>query len=245
MTDRILEIGQAGLESTDQKVRKMMESIVNSQVPGFKESGVIVRGFPLELEAAQQKLDPVKPQVEGSYISDVQGALIKTNSPLDLALAGDGYFVIAGPWGDGYTRDGRFQLDRDGRLVTIAGNYPVMGKSGPIVVTPGAEVEFTQSGEIKVDKVVIDQLQVVVPEGKSVLETLNGAIFKRKDPYSVLQEVEVPRVIQGYIESSNVNEVEKMMEMILLERTYNFDTKLVSNRDAMLSRAMELGKPTQ
>ncbi|MGB9613799.1 MAG: hypothetical protein ACPL4K_06495, partial [Candidatus Margulisiibacteriota bacterium] len=76
MTDRILEIGQSGLESTDQRVRKLMDNLVNAEVPGYKKSEAVVRGFPLELEAATQRLSAVKPQVEGSFYSNIQGALI-------------------------------------------------------------------------------------------------------------------------------------------------------------------------
>lgn len=245
MTDRILEIGEAGLESTDQRVRKLMDNLVNAEVPGYKKSEVVIRGFPLELEVASQKVNALKPQVEGSFYSNIQGALIKTGSKLDLALGADGYFVVAGPWGEGYTRDGRFQLDKDGRVLTVAGNFPVMGKGGPIVVSPGAEVEFTQEGEIKVDKVTVDRIRVVVPEQKTGLESLSGSIFKKKDAYSVLQEVDNPRVIQGYVEASNVNVIDQMMEMILLERIYNINSKLISARDANLTRALELGRPTQ
>ena len=96
MSDRILEIGEAGLETTDQRVRKLMDNLVNSEVPGYKKSDTVVRGFPLELEAAQQRLSSVKPQTEGTFYSNLQGALIKTDGKLDLALASDGYFVLAG-----------------------------------------------------------------------------------------------------------------------------------------------------
>lgn len=245
MTDRILEIGEAGLESTDQKVRKLMDNMVNSEVPGYKKSEAVVRSFPLVLEEASRKIAPEKPQVEGSFYSHIQGALIKTDNKLDLALGGDGYFVVAGPWGEGYTRDGRFRLDNEGRLLSVAGNFPVLGKMGPIVVTPGAEVEFTQDGKVKVDKVEVDQVRVVMPEQKDALESLNGSIFQRKDPRIVLQEIENPRIIQGYVETSNVNVIDQMMEMIYLERTYNLDAKIIATRDANLSRALELGRPTQ
>ncbi len=243
MADRILEIGEAGLESTDQRVKKLMDNMVNAEVPGYKKSEAVVRSFPLELEAASQRINSMKPQVEGSFYSSIQGALVKTDSQLDLALGTEGFFVLQGPWGEGYTRDGRFHLDKDGRLLSVSGNFPVIGQSGPIVVTPGAVVEFTQDGEIKVDDEIVDRIQVLKPEIKEELESLNGSIFKKKDVSAVLVEVENPRVIQGYVEASNVNIIDQMMEMIYLERIYNINAKLIQGRDGNLARAMELGRP--
>jgi flagellar basal-body rod protein FlgF len=240
-----LEIGEAGLESTDERVRKLMDNMVNAEVPGYKKSEAVIRGFPLELESAEQRLSSVKPQVEGSHFSNLAGALVKTGGKLDVALGSDGFFVISGPWGEGYTRDGRFKLDKDGRVITLAGDYPVLGQSGPLVVTPGADVEITQAGELRVDQVVVDHLRVVNPEKTEDLSPLSGSVFKRSESASVLREVENPRVIQGYVESSNVNVIDQMMEMMMVERTYNLNAKIVSTRDANLARAMELGRPTQ
>ncbi|MFC1570940.1 flagellar hook-basal body protein [Candidatus Margulisiibacteriota bacterium] len=245
MNDRILDIGEAGLETSDEKVRKLMDNLVNAEVPGYKKSEVVVRGFPLELEAAERRLSSVTPRVEGTFYNNIQGALIKTDNKLDLALAADGFFVVAGPWGEGYTRDGRFRLDSEGRLLTVAGNFPVMGQSGPVVVSPGAEVAFTQAGEIIVDGINVDNIRVVKPEAQGSFDSLNGSIFKKKDAYTVLLEVESPRVIQGYIEASNVNIVDQMMEMIYLERIYNINAKMIQTRDTSLARAMELGRANQ
>jgi len=241
MTDQIFEIGAAGLETTDQRVRKLMDNIVNSEVPGYQKGDVVVRGFPLQLDASIQKRSSIKPQVEGSFYSDLHGALVKTDNKLDLALSDNGYFIVSGPWGEGYTRDGRFRLDSDGRLLSVAGNYMVMGQGGPIVVTPGADVEFTQQGEVKVDGVVVDKIRVVLPEQKEALEPMSGSIFKKTSPTSVMQDVDNPRLIQGYVESSNSNIVDEMMEMIILEREYSLNSKIISTRDANLTRALQMG----
>jgi flagellar basal-body rod protein FlgF len=245
MNDRIFEIGGAGLESTDERVRKLMDNVVNAEVPGYQQSEAVITGFPLELDKANQKLSSVKPQAEGTFYSHIQGGLVKTNGKLDLALASDGYFVIAGSWGEGYTRDGRFRLDKDGKILTVAGNFPVLGRSGPLVVAPGAEVEFSQAGEMKVDGVVVDSIRVVKPERQDEFDSLNGSIFKKNDNYAVVQEVDSPRVIQGYVETSNVNVVDQMMEMIVMERTYSLDTKVIQTRDSNLAKALTLSQPAQ
>jgi flagellar basal-body rod protein FlgF len=245
MTDRIFEIGEAGLESSDQKVRKLMDNMVNSRVPGYKKSDVVVRSFPLELQSATQRISAMKPQVEGSFYSNIQGALIKTDGKLDFAIGDEGYFVLSAPWGDAYTRDGRFHLDSEGRIVSVAGNLPLMGRQGPIILPFGSEVEVTQSGAVIVDGTEIDRILVVTPENREALESINGSVFKKKDLYSVMSENENPRVIQGYVEASNVKVIDQMMEMIYLERMYNLNTKMLQTRDANLARSMELGRPTQ
>ncbi len=242
MTDRIFEIGKAGLDSADQRVRKLMDNMVSARVPGYKKAEVVTRGFPLELEAASQRISAMKPQVETSYINTQPGALIKTDGKLDLALGCDGYFVLSAPWGDGYTRDGRFQLDRDGRMLSVAGNLPVQGEAGPIILSAGSQVEFTQSGEIMIDGVMVDRLRIVKPELKNSLDTVNGSLFKKTDPYSVMLDVENPRVIQGYVESSNVSVIDLMMEMMELEKTYSLNTQVIKSRSEALARGNELGR---
>jgi flagellar basal-body rod protein FlgG len=240
-----LEIGSAGLESSDQKVRKLMDNMVNSEVPGYKKSDAVVRAFPLELAAANQRIGAMRPQVEGSYHSDLPGALIKTNGALDLALGSEGYFILSGPWGEGYTRDGRFRLDRDGRLLSVSGNFPVLGQHGQVVIPEGAEVSIDQNGVIKADGVEIDRLRIAKTENNKDLVSLNGSLFRKQDPQATFEEVEAPRIVQGYIEASNVNIVDQMMEMITLERLYTVNSKVIQARDTSLAKAMELGKPSQ
>lgn len=245
MTDRIFEIGEAGLESSDQKVRRLMDNMAGSEVAGFKQADVTVRGFPLELEGAIRRLSALKPRAESTYYNQSQGALTRTNGKLDMALGSDGYFVVAGSWGEGYTRDGRFRLDKDGRMLMVAGNFPVLGENGPIVIPQGAEVEVSQIGEIKVDNVVVDRVRVVTTEDPNGLVSLNGSIFKQNNSSVVMVDVAEPRVIQGYVESSNINIVDEMTEMMYLERLYSVNSKIIQTRGDMLTKAMELGRATQ
>jgi len=242
VNDPILRIGEAGLETTDEKVKALMSRMVNAQTPGFKSSDVAIRSFPVELEAAQQKLQSQKPQIDGTFYNHLQGSLIRTGGPTDLALGAEGFFVILGEWGEGYTRDGRFTRDAEGKLVTTVGNYPVLGQSGPIFIPPGSDINISENGEIRIDGQLLDVLRVVNFPNKQELESLNGSIFRDPGNRMLLTEVVAPRIVQGYIEASNVNIVDEMMQLIYLNRIYNLDTKIVSTRDTTLSRAIEMGK---
>lgn len=245
MTDRIFNIGEAGIEAADERVKSMMSNIVNAQTPGFKRTDVIQRGFPLELEAANRRLETMKPKVESPYYDFKGGALVRTGSPTDIAIGGDGFFVIMAPWGDGYTRDGRFMMDREGKIVSVSGGYPLVGERGPIVLPPGSNPEISNAGEIKVNDVVVDRIKVVnVPDAKA-FESVSGSVFRISDPTIKIDDLPTPTLIQGYVESSNVSSVDEMMNMVIISRLYGINVKLVQARDGNLSRAVEMGRPTQ
>ena len=183
----------------------------------------------------------MEPKVQGAFRSQAAGTLVQTGGSTDLAIGGDGYFVVETPWGEGYTRDGRFTLDAEGRLVTVAGNYPLLGQSGPIVIIPGARVEFSQTGDVRVDDQVVEKVRVVNFENPAKLEAVSGSLFRNLGE-AELKEVQYPRIIQGYVEASNVNIIQEMMELIYLSRAYNINTKMISTRDGLLTRTLEMGK---
>jgi len=252
MSDNILSIGQAGLETSDARVKAMMNNIVNAQTPGFRKSDVSIKSFPMMLDQAESDLESrtssraMLPKVNGVYKNQSHGPLFKTGGATDAAIGGDGYFVLQGPEGEIFTRDGRFTLDQDGKLISVSGNYPVLGKSGPIMIIPGSKLELAQNGSVLVDDVETDRLRVVLFSEPKKLESINNTFYRIPPAQNnVYIEDENPRVIQGYIEASNVSVMDEMMEMIYLSRIYGVDTKVVQARDAALAKAMELGRPAQ
>jgi flagellar basal body rod protein FlgG len=245
LTDRIFNIGGSGIEAADERVKSLMNNMVNAETPGFKKSDVVQSSFPMELEAAERRVGTMRPRIDTAYYDHAPGALIRTGSPTDMAIGGDGFFVIQTPWGEGYTRDGRFALNKEGQLVSTSGGHLVLGSRGPIVVPPGSRLEISSSGEIKVDGNYVDSVRVVDVVDKNVLESVSGSVFRAKATAGVVREIEGPRIIQGYVESSNVSMVDEMMNLVMISRLYGVNTKLIQTRDANLSRALEMGRPTQ
>ena len=245
MTDRIFKIGESGIEAADERVKSLMNNMVNAETPGFKKSDVVQTSFPMELAAAENRISSMRPRVESAYFDHAPGALIRTANPTDVAIGGNGFFVLQTPWGESFTRDGRFALNRSGELVSATGGHLVMGTRGPIAVPPGAGVEISNSGDVKVDEVVVDRLRVVNVPDKNALESVSGSVFKLRNANAEVFEVDVPNVLQGYIESSNVSMVDEMMNLVMVSRLYTVNTKLIQTRDGNLGRAVEMGRPAQ
>jgi flagellar basal body rod protein FlgG len=242
--DKILEVGGAGIEGADAKVKALMNNMVNSETPGYRKSDIVIKSFPTYLEAAQKRSSTQVPQIEGTYYNQTPGTLLRTGNKTDLAIGGEGFFVVETPQGEGYTRDGRFVLNRDGNLVTTAGNYPVKGISGPIVVNPGDEVEFSGDGKMRVNGVETGTIKVVKFEDLTALTPVTGSLFKASDQ-AQMEINQTPRIVSGYVEASNVNIIQEMMNLIYLSRVYGIDSKIVSNRETMMTKAITLGQPSQ
>ncbi len=164
-----------------------------------------------------------------------QGPLEKSDNPLDIAISGRGFFVIETENGNCYTRDGNFKLNEDNELVTKLG-YRVLGESNPIQVT-GGEVVVRDTGEVIVDGSVVDRLQVVDFEEPYNLRR-NGYGYFVPEDNAPGQPVEDIRLMQGYIEGSNVNVIKEMVEMIELNRVYDMLQRAVVTQDETLKMAV-------
>ena len=173
-----------------------------------------------------------------------QGSLRATNSSFDLAIQGKGYFQIQLPDGDvGYTRDGTFQLDSSGALVTHDG-YPVLpGVQVPpdsvdISINATGEVLVKQDGDATPTNVGVVQLAMFPNEGGLNAEGNNFYTATAASGAASLVnpgEGGAGSVLQGFIEASNVNAVEEIAEMIRAQRAYDMNSKVIQTADQMMA----------
>jgi flagellar basal-body rod protein FlgG len=178
-----------------------------------------------------------------------QGNVQKTDNSLDIAFQGNGFFQILLPDGTtGYTRDGSFQKDNQGQIVTADG-FPLspaitipadalsmsIGQDGTVTVTQTGSATATQIGSI--------QLATFINPGG--LQSLGQNLFQ-ETAASGAPTPNTPGtngagiVSQGYVETSNVNVAEELVTMIQTQRAYELNSKVVSTSDQMLARLTQL-----
>jgi flagellar hook-basal body protein len=169
-------------------------------------------------------------RVNGPIRDDAQGELIPTGNPLDLAIEGKGTFEIRGIAGIERTRNGRFQIDSSGNLVTSQG-FPVLNEQGQNVrIDPGKIVEIAPNGDIHVGET---QDGVFSRQGKIRIVDENGTVLNNKD-YQIRQR---------HLEMSNVNPVEEMVKMLDQMRCHDSYMKLIKGfADLEEKAATELGR---
>lgn len=170
------------------------------------------------------------------------GEIMETGGVFDLALSDSGFFRVADQDGNiYYTRDGSFTLNENGQLVTSTG-YIVQCMSGPINIGQG-EVVINKRGQVLVDGNVVDSLNIVDLENREFLRKIGDNLYIMEEG---VEPEEIPyegEVLQGYLESSNVNAINELVEMISLLREFEMGQKLIRMQDEMLEKAVnELGR---
>jgi flagellar basal-body rod protein FlgG len=184
-----------------------------------------------------------------------QGALKETQSDFDIALDGKGFFTVATPWGERYTRNGSFQLGKEGSLETKEG-YPVLGEAGPIQVKAN-NFQIDKNGRIWInaayaddpehlvsrenntweDTTLLDTLKIVDFDVERYLQKQGSSLYRSTDVSGsahVIEEGSRPRVVQGFTEAANVDPVLEMVQMIEVNRAYEANQKVIQTGDSML-----------
>jgi flagellar basal-body rod protein FlgG len=172
-----------------------------------------------------------------------QGNFQQTGNPLDLVIQGKGFFQIRRPTGEvAYTRDGGFQLDRDGNVVTANGDplepqITIPAQSQSITIAPDGTVSYTQPGQTAAQ--VAGQIQLSNFANPAGLNSIGNNLFLQTDASGDPTignpggQEGLGSLMQGYVEGSNVSVVEEFINMIVSQRAYEANSKVVKAADQM------------
>jgi flagellar basal-body rod protein FlgF len=212
----------SGVKALAEMLEVLSNNLANVNTTGFKSDETFFRIYNHALaESTMQPLDKAindSSVVQGTTVNFQPGPSTTTGRDLDVALEGQGFFVVETPNGVRYTRNGNFNLNAQGRLVTSEG-FTVLGKQGPIILKPG-KVDIAQNGDIQVNGMRADSLRIVDFSDKRQLEKVGNSLFNPRSGAASEIEANTAVVRQGNLEQSNVNPVRQMTLMISMIRQF-------------------------
>lgn len=256
MTERALWVAKTGLDAQQTRVAVISNNLANVNTTGFKKSRPIFEDLLYQnvrqvgANSSQDTELPTGLQL-GSGVRVVateklhsQGNIIQTENPLDIAVNGRGFLQILMPDGEiNYTRDGSFKISSTGEMVTSNG-MPLepsivipedalsitIGQDGTVTALQPGDAAPTQVGQIQT-------VNFINPAG---LEPIGENLFRESVAsdapiIGTPGENELGILIQGSLETSNVNVVEELVNMIETQRAYEINSKAISTTDQMLS----------
>lgn len=216
---------------------RIANNLANADTTGYKRHQFFVEALNERLEAGS---GPRSNRQMRQFNDLSAGSLEKTGNPLDVALGGEGFFVTRdeATGAERYTRAGHFVVGSEGTLRRPDGGV-VMGESGPIEipVDSGGSIDISEGGEITVGENRVGTLRVVNFQNPQQLERAQGSSFVAAD--APPEPVEAPTVLQGKLETSNVDPVAEMTDMIENFRMFEAQQKVLRSTDSALGNATQ------
>jgi flagellar basal-body rod protein FlgF len=209
------------MSAIEQQHELTAENLAHANVTGFREKGVSFETFDRMLQARAP--DSNVGELAGThvfkqYTSFEGGTLQHTGNPFDVAVDGKGFFVVEGPSGPLYTRNGSFRITNTGELVTTSG-MPVTGDGARITVPPTSnQITISADGSVVADGVQVGRLQMAEFENPDNLVPVGTTVFQA--PPGTTPTPGNSLVLQGYVESSNVQVVHQLVNLIAGMRHY-------------------------
>ncbi|AFJ03464.1 Flagellar basal-body rod protein FlgF [Methylophaga frappieri] len=222
-------------------------NLANVNTTGFRQDFEQFRAMPVFGEGLPSRVYAMTERPQTDY---QQGSMISTGRELDISVQGEGFIAVLGKDGrEGYTRAGDLQINENGQLLTGTG-LPVMGDGGPIAIPPAEKVEIGSDGTISIrpigspesDLAILDRIKLVRPDLNDVFKD-NDGLMRLKNGGEAPLDATVT-VASGTLESSNVNAVSALVNMIELQRQYEMQIKMMATADetgAASARLLQLG----
>ena len=258
MTNAALQVARTGLDAQNMRMQVIANNLANVNTTGFKRDRASFEtlAYQTMTAAGAASSDSTKfatgtnlgtgVKIDGTAKIDTQGTLQQTDNSLDMAVQGSGYFQIQMPDGrTGYTRDGSFKLSQEGTIVNSDGyqlqpQIQIPQGTQSITISQDGTVSATLPGQTAASELgKIETASFVNPAGLQAV----GNNLLTETSASGAPQVGAPgtdgrgTIAQGSLESSNVNIVEELVDMIETQRAYEVNSKMIQSTDQMLQNA--------
>jgi flagellar basal-body rod protein FlgG len=251
-----------GMVNEQKRLEVMTNNLANSNTTGYKKEAMVAQAFDERLAIKIKDTSAYENKPEGigyislgakigeTYTNWDQGGFQITDTPSDLALGGKGFFAIAftnkaGNTSIMYTRDGAFTVDNEGYLRTSDGDY-VLNADGAlnsqygddyyVQIDPSLPYAVAADGTITQDGEEVDTIGVVDIENYDYIDKYGENLYTLIDGGQVIESEAI--VEQGMLESSNVNVVDEMVQMIQIARAYEAGQKIIQTEDSTLEKTV-------
>jgi flagellar basal-body rod protein FlgF len=239
--DQGIYTAAAGAIAMEDRLNIISNNIANLNTTGFKKDQMSFEQYMKQLDTSslypgQYRTVPIDVVAVSSSIDLSAGAPVKTGNVLDIAVMGDGFFVVNTDKGTRYTRAGSFQLSTENTIITPQG-YRVQGNGGDITIDPDkSDIVIDPTGKITQDQDELSTLQIVkIPP--EALERQGNNLFSVKEGF-MPQPVETVSLVQGSLEKANVEPISEMVEMIAASRAYESFQKVIRAANDAYSYSM-------
>jgi len=256
---RALWTASTGMASQQANIDSIANNLANANTSGFKKNRVNFQDLMYQTmriagsSTASGGQLPVGIQVGmGSKVISsekifLQGDFTQTKNNLDLAIEGKGFFKLMNDTREVYTRSGNFKMDKDGYVCDSNGNklqpeFSVPAKTTTVTVEPGGKMVAAGSDGKELASTQIQLFNFVNPAG---LQSIGHNLFIPSDASGDATQGnpgidEYGTIMQGFIELSNVDVVEEMVNMIMAQRAYEINSKVIQTSDECLQQANNL-----
>ncbi len=252
---RGLYTAYTGMLNQQKRLEVTTNNLANASTVGFKKEGCTSQAFDEYFAVKikdgsegylRRRIGNVSLGVKigETYTNYTQGSFRQTGEPFDIAIAGKGFFNISYTNKNGvestmYTRDGSFTLTHEGYLVTKDGDF-VLGQNGPVVLPTNAEITIDDLGNIYNGDEILDQLMLTDFEDYNYLDKFGENMYRTVDGATEIDAT--GQLKQGWLEMSNVQVVQEMVDMIAIQRAYEAAQKVETSMDEILEQTVTLGR---
>lgn len=234
--DRLLYVAMSGARETMQAQAVNAQNLANASTTGFRADLQSFQSVPVHGPGHASRVYGI---ATDQGIDTTPGSAMGTGRELDIAVNGDGWIAVQGPDGnEAYTRAGDLRVDSLGLLRTGTG-HPVMGNGSPIAIPPFEKIQIASDGTISIRPLgqgsnalaVIDRVKLVNPPSSMLVKGGDGLIHLKGGVTAEAEADASVEVQAGALESSNVNTVEAMVNLIQLARQYETQVKMMQNSE--------------